>query len=131
VASVTAKVAALEPQRSGFGPDDGGGVSGQPHIIGTVVAPILLTKTDPEYSDEARREKVQGVVEIRIDVDANGRPRNIRVVHGLGLGLDERAAEAVAQWKFKAGTVNGKPAVTQAVISCDVPAAIGVNRNSR
>lgn len=101
----------------GYGDDDGGGISGQAHIVGSIVAPVLLTKVDPEYTDEARRARVQGVVELQIDVDSHGKPANIRVVHGLGLGLDDRAVEAVRQWTFRPGTINGKPAVTSAVVT--------------
>lgn len=100
----------------GSGEGDCCGVGGQTHIIGTVVDPVLLTKVDPEYSDEARRAKLQGIVVIKIDVDTNGRPTNIRVLRGLGLGLDERARESVEKWRFKPGKINGKPAVTSAVI---------------
>jgi TonB family protein len=100
----------------GHGDGDCCGVSGQTHIVGTIVAPVLLTKTDPEYSDEARRAKLQGIVVLHIDVDAHGQPQNIVVVQGLGLGLDQRAVDAVRQWKFRAGSVNGKPAVTSAEV---------------
>jgi protein TonB len=100
----------------GYGDGDDVGVSGQAHILGSIVAPILLTKIDPEYSDEARRARVQGIVMLHIDVDAHGRPQNIKVVQGLGLGLDQRAVDAVRQWKFKPGTSNGKPAVTSAEV---------------
>jgi len=77
---------------------------------------VLLVKIDPQYSDEARKAKVQGVVLLRIEVSPEGKPQNIVLVHGLGLGLDERAIDAVKQWKFQAGTINGKPAVTSAVV---------------
>jgi TonB family protein len=100
----------------GYGDGDDPGVSGAAHIVGTIVAPVLLTKIDPEYSDEARRAKVQGIVLLHVDVDIHGMPKNIRVVQGLGLGLDERAVEAVRQWRFRAGSVNGKPAVSSAVV---------------
>ena len=100
----------------GAGDDDGTGVYGQPGPVGKVVEPVLLTKVDPEYSDEARRAKLQGIVTIKIDVDKNGHPANILVVRGLGLGLDEKAVESVMKWRFKPGAINGKPAVTSAVI---------------
>jgi protein TonB len=89
---------------------------GRPHIVGKTVEPVLLVKIDPEYSDEARRAKLQGIVVLHIDVDTHGLPRNIRVMHGLGLDLDQRAVDAVRQWKFRAGTIDGKPAVTSAVV---------------
>jgi len=120
-------------KNGGIGPGDGGGVGprkgpgsgdddccgvvdGGPRAVGRTVEPVLLVKIDPEYSDEARRAKVQGIVVLHIDVDTHGQPRNIRLVRGLGLGLDQRAMDAVRQWKFRAGTVNGKPAVTSAVV---------------
>ena len=96
--------------------DDPDGVSGRAHILGSVVAPVLLVKIDPEYSDEARKAKLQGVVVLQIEVDTAGRARNVKLVHGLGLGLDDRAIEAVKRWSFRPGTVNGKPAVTSAVV---------------
>ncbi len=70
--------------------------------------PQLLWKTEPEYSEEARKARYQGTVSLVLEIDAQGRPRNIRVVRSLGLGLDERAVEAVAQWKFKPGLLNGR-----------------------
>jgi protein TonB len=101
------------------GPGDGvccGVGGGQPRIVGKTTEPVLLVKVDPEYSDEARRAKVQGIVVLHIDVDTHGLPKNIKVVHGLGLDLDQRAVDAVAKWRFRAGTINGKPAVTSAVV---------------
>jgi periplasmic protein TonB len=63
--------------------------------------PQLLYKEEPEYSDEARKARHEGTVLIDMDIDANGRPVNIRVVRGLGLGLDEKAMAAVSHWKFR------------------------------
>ncbi|MBZ5618834.1 MAG: energy transducer TonB [Acidobacteriia bacterium] len=100
----------------GYGDDDNPGVAGRTHIVGTITAPTLLVKIDPEYTVEARRAKLQGVVVLHIEVDAQGQPRNIKLVESLGLGLDERAIEAVRQWKFHPGTINGKPAVTTALV---------------
>jgi protein TonB len=56
---------------------------------------------DPEYTDEARHEKLQGSVTLRVLVTANGRAGQIRIVRGLGLGLDEKAIEAVRKWRFQ------------------------------
>ena len=58
---------------------------------------------EPEYSEEARKAKYQGTVLLYIEVDTDGRATNIRVVRSLGLGLDEKAIEAVKKWKFKPG----------------------------
>ena len=69
----------------------------------------MLWKVEPEYSEEARKARFQGSVMIAMEVDAEGRPRNIRIARSLGLGLDERAIEAVSKWKFKPGMWNGRP----------------------
>jgi TonB family protein len=79
-------------------------------------APVLLFKVEPEYSDEARRAKITGSVVLEVEVDENGRPRNIRVVQSLGLGLDEQAAAAVARWRFRPAMRAGRPAAHPAVI---------------
>jgi TonB family protein len=99
----------------GDGPEAGVGSPGA-HIVGSIKQPVLLTQIDPEYTDEARMAKVQGIVILHIDVDTHGRVRNIRLVQGLGMGLDEQATKAVSQWTFKPGAIDGKPAVTSAVV---------------
>ncbi len=100
----------------GYGPGSEIGVDGHTHIVGTIKQPVLLVKVDPAYTDEARMAKVQGIVILNIDVDTHGRATNIRLVQGLGLGLDEEAKKAVSQWKFAPGAIDGKPAVTSAVV---------------
>jgi periplasmic protein TonB len=96
---------------------DGSGGDGFTGLHGrNVTQPVLLWRTDPEYSDEARKVKLQGVVELGIEVNAAGQVTNVRVLRSLGLGLDERAIEAVRQWKFRAGTVDGKAASTRAIV---------------
>jgi periplasmic protein TonB len=66
---------------------------------------------DPQYTDEAREAKVQGRVTIRVLVSAEGRAAQIRVIQGIGFGLDERAAEAVRSWKFIPARDAGRRAV--------------------
>ena len=83
---------------------------------GAVTPPALLSKTEPEYSEEARKARLQGTVLLRIEVDTHGQPQNISVRQSLGLGLDDRAMEAVRKWKFIPGKVNGKPAVVVAYV---------------
>jgi protein TonB len=87
--------------------------SGRGHPI---TRPQLLYKVEPEFSEEARKAKYQGLVVLVIDVDITGRPRNIRVLHGLGLGLDEKAIEAVARWRFRPAYQDGKPVVSAATV---------------
>ena len=79
----------------------------------------LVFKVEPEYSEEARKAKYQGTVVLAIQVGEDGRAHNIRVIRSLGLGLDEKAIEAVRQWRFNPGMCNG-----QAV---DVKASVEVN----
>jgi TonB family protein len=101
----------------GFGPGEGGGIGGGVYRIGGgVSAPSLLTKVEPEYSEAARKAKYQGVVVLYVEVDASGRATNMRVIHSLGLGLDEKAMEAVKKWRFRPGTKDGKPVTVAAQI---------------
>jgi len=101
----------------GFGPGEGGGVGGGVYKVGGgVTAPVVIFKKDPEYSEEARKAKYQGTVLLAIEVDPSGKATNIRVVRSLGLGLDEKAMDAVKQWKFKPGYRNGAPVTVAATI---------------
>lgn len=99
----------------GFGPDDGGGISGTGNS-GGITAPAVLYRVDPEFSEEARKAKYQGTVVLTIEVGEDGRPRGFRIVRGLGLGLDQKAMDAVAQWKFKPAMRNGRPVRAPATI---------------
>ena len=101
----------------GYGPGPGGGgVTGGGGFLGGVTEPVLLWKIEPEYTDEARRAKVQGTVVLHIEVDTLGQAQNITVRRSLGLGLDQRAIEAVRRWRFRPGYRNGKPSVTAAMV---------------
>ena len=101
----------------GYGPGSGGGVGGGVFRVGGgVTAPALLYKVEPEYSEEARKAKYQGTVLLYIQVDPSGKAINMRVLHSLGLGLDEKAMEAVKKWKFKPGYKDGKPVTVEAQI---------------
>jgi TonB family protein len=101
----------------GFGPGEGGGVGGGVFRVGGgVTAPTLVFKKEPEYSEEARKAKYQGTVTLYVEVTPDGKASNIRVLHSLGLGLDEKAIEAVKQWKFRPGMKDGKPVTVQASI---------------
>lgn len=95
----------------GVGPGIGGGYGGgvfRPGV-GGVTAPTLIYKTEPEYSEEARKAKYQGTVILACIVGADGKPRSLRVEHSLGMGLDEKALEAVREWKFSPAEKDGKP----------------------
>jgi protein TonB len=95
----------------GAGPGDNGGLGGPGGRGGRGVftAPVLLAKTEPAYSEDARKGRVQGMVVLLVEIDTNGRPRDIRVRQPLGFGLEERAIEAVAHWRFRPAYRNGKP----------------------
>lgn len=101
----------------GLGPGQGGGIGGGVYRIGGgVSAPTLLFKAEPEYSEEARKAKYQGTVVLYVEIDPSGRAVNVRVLHSLGLGLDEKAMEAVAKWKFRPGYKDGRPVTVQAQV---------------
>jgi TonB family protein len=85
-------------------------------IGGGVSQPAILFKVEPEYSEEARKAKWQGTVELSIVVDEFGAPKVLNVTKRLGLGLDEKAIEAVEQWVFKPGQKDGKPVAVYAII---------------
>lgn len=82
------------------------------------VPPVLLTKSQPLYSEEARIARLQGVVRVALTVAADGTPRNIRVASPLGLGLDEKALDAVAGWRFRPGTQGGLPVAMRTEVEC-------------
>jgi TonB family protein len=77
------------------------------------VSPILISKTDPQYSEQARKAKYSGSVILSVDVDASGEVIGTHLIRPLGMGLDEKAVEAVTQWKFRPGTKDGKPVPMQ------------------
>jgi TonB family protein len=102
---------------NGYGPGSGGGMGGGAyHIGGEVSAPTLISKIEPEYSEEARKAKYSGTVLLSIVVDANGLPRDIHVVRALGLGLDQKAIEAVQKWRFRPGMKGGRAVPVQAQV---------------
>jgi len=102
---------------AGVGPGFGGGFGGGAYRIGGgVSAPAVLSKVEPEYSEEARKAKWQGTVVLSLVVDDQGRPQNLKVLRSLGLGLDQKAIEAVEKWRFKPGMKDGKPVPVMATI---------------
>ncbi|HUA15008.1 MAG TPA: energy transducer TonB [Verrucomicrobiae bacterium] len=94
----------------GFGPGEGGGVGGGIfHVGGGVSPPRVIYQVDPEFSEEARKAKFQGTCELMLVVGTDGRPTDIRVASSLGMGLDEKAIEAVKQWRFEPSMKDGHP----------------------
>ena len=101
----------------GAGPGSYGGIDGSVFRPGRgVSAPTLLYKVEPEYSEEARKAKYQGTVVLKVIVDSTGRVVNPSIVRSLGLGLDEKAVEAVRKWRFRPGFKDGKPVPVTAEI---------------
>jgi TonB family protein len=101
----------------GFGPGDGGGSGGGVFRAGGGVSqPAVIFKVDPEYSEEARKAKYSGTVMLAVIVDTDGHARDIHVVKSLGMGLDEKAIEAVAKWKFRPGMKGGQAVNVRATI---------------
>jgi protein TonB len=95
---------------AGSGGNTGGGAM---RIGGGVSAPVPISMPDPEFSEEARKAKVAGNVLVYLWVDQNGNPTHVRVIRGIGMGLDEKAMEAVRQYKFKPARKNGQPVTVE------------------
>jgi periplasmic protein TonB len=105
---------------SGVGPGGGGGYGGGLMSVGGgVSAPQLVRSVDPDFTDDARRANYQGTVSIELIVDSSGNPQDIRIVRHLGMGLDQKAIEAVRQYKFKPAMYQGRPVSVQMVINVD------------
>lgn len=98
----------------GVGAGSGGGMGGGVYKVGGgISAPTAISTPDPEYTEEARRAKTQGTCILWLVVDSTGKPRDVKVVRGLGYGLDAKALEAVRQWRFQPSLKDGKPVDVQ------------------
>jgi TonB family protein len=104
----------------GVGPGRGGGIGGGVFRVGGgVSAPKAIFSPDPEYSEEARKAKYQGTCVLGLVVGPDGRPRDIHVLRSLGLGLDEKAMEAVKNWRFDPAVKDGKAVAVQISVEVD------------
>ncbi len=105
---------------AGVGPGQGGGYGGGIYRVGGGVSPpVAIYAPEPEFSDQARMAKYQGLCIVEVVVDANGNPRDPKVIRPLGMGLDEKALEAVKQYRFKPAMLNGKPVAVRMDIEVD------------
>lgn len=96
------------------GTGSGGGIGGGVFRVGGgVLAPKPIDTPDPQYTEEARRAKHEGTCVLSMIVGADGKPRDIRVQRGLGMGLDQKAIEAVKQWRFDPATKDGRAVAVQ------------------
>ena len=104
----------------GAGPGSGGGYGGGLMSVGGgVSAPQVVHSVEPAFTDEARRANYQGNVSVQLIVDSEGNPQNVRLISHLGMGLDEKAIEAVRQYKFKPAMYQGHPVAVQIVVDVD------------
>jgi TonB family protein len=108
-----------------------------PIVVGTQAIPLACTKTNPplwcatpprvvsapapEVSKQAGAAETKGVCVLKMIVEADGSTSHIRVVNGLGIGLDEKAIEAVKKWKFKPAMLKGKPVAVEVAVEVDFP----------
>jgi protein TonB len=101
----------------GLGAGEGGGLGGGVYTVGGgVSAPRPIFDPDPEYSDEARKAKFQGNVELFAVIGPDGRPRDLRVIRSLGMGLDQKALDAVWKWRFAPAMKDGHAVAVQVSI---------------
>lgn len=99
-----------EGQGSGIGEGEGGGMGGGPYRPGSgIEPPRLLREVKASYSEEARQRNLQGEVVLEIVVRRDGGVGDVRVLQGLGYGLDQRAVDAVRQWRFAPAQRRGTP----------------------
>jgi protein TonB len=105
---------------AGVGPGSGGGIGGGVFRMGKgMTPPRAIYDPEPEFSEEARKAKYQGVCTLEVVVDATGKPTNIRVVGALGMGLDEKAIEAVKNWRFEPAMKDGHPVAVAVNLEVD------------
>jgi len=99
-----------EGQGAGVGPGSGGGTGGGPYRPGSgITAPSIQREVKPDYTEEGRRRNIEGDVVLEIVVRSDGSVGGVKLLRGLGAGLDERAIDAVRQWRFNPAHRYGTP----------------------
>jgi len=95
---------------TGVGPGSGGGTGGGPYRPGSgIEAPRLLREVRADYTEEARQHGIAGDVVLEIVVRRDGSVGDIRILKGLPSGLNDRAVQAVRQWRFSPARRMGTP----------------------
>ncbi|MEM6792382.1 MAG: TonB family protein [Acidobacteriota bacterium] len=79
------------------------------HVGGDVTKPEKISAPQPQYTEIARKARIQGVVIVQAIIDKQGTVTNVKVLKSLPMGLSEQAIDAIKKWKFKPATLNGKP----------------------
>lgn len=79
------------------------------HVGGDVKAPNKISAPQPQYTEIARKARIQGVVIVQAIINKQGDVTDVKVLKGLPMGLDQAAVEAIRKWKFEPATLNGKP----------------------
>jgi periplasmic protein TonB len=101
----------------GIGEGRGGGIGGGVfRVAGGVLAPRPISTPDPQYTDEARQARYEGTCALTMIVGPDGKPRDVRIQRGLGMGLDKKAIQAVEQWRFSPATKDGQPVSVQITV---------------
>lgn len=79
------------------------------HVGGDVAAPNKISAPQPQYTEIARKARIQGVVIVQAIINKQGNVTDVKVLKGLPMGLDQAAVDAIRKWKFEPATLNGKP----------------------
>jgi len=88
----------------------------QPQELSHTTSPKVIHKVEPEYTKEALDAKIEGEVILSFMIGTDGIPSDIRLLRGLGKGLDEKAIECLKQWRFAPATSHGEPVSAKATV---------------
>ena len=83
--------------------------TGPIRVGGDVKPPVKINAPAPQYTEIARKARIQGVVIVEAIIEKDGTVSNVKVLKGLPMGLDQAAVDAVKSWRFQPATLNGKP----------------------
>jgi TonB family protein len=87
-----------------------------PEQMKTFINPVTEHRENAKFTDLAIRDKINGEIDLRLVVDAEGIPRRITIIRPIGYGLDARAVEAVAKWRFHPATLEGTPVAATIIV---------------